>query len=348
MVRKYVRLSNAAIDETPDGGIVFRGVLDPDTLQFLNCDDYQREVGSLTSIKKLMKAFREGKVPDIEIGMRGQDYTTENGSVILRDPVYIVDGLQRVTAALQLLKQPGEVRPHLGAAVHFDTNQEWERDRFKILNQDRKKLSPNVLLRNEQHKSQGVAVIYRLTTAEPRFVLNARITWTQNMHRGELLTALTICQVVNRLHYHLGGTMTSSLDDVARGLDKILAKVGEKIMTANTDTFFNLVNDAFGIRNIVYREGAAYMRNGFLSALARVLSDHEDFWEGNRLVVSADIMRKIGQFPIHDPMIIGLSTSSGKGMMMMHNYLVDHINRGKRTKRLTPRRMTEADFHEES
>ena len=94
-----VKIVHGALDETPENELILRGVIDPLSLGKLKIDEYQREVLSSAKISKIKKGLRARRVPDIVLGMRGHRIREVDGSVYLLDPVYIIDGLQRVTAA---------------------------------------------------------------------------------------------------------------------------------------------------------------------------------------------------------------------------------------------------------
>ncbi|MGB3023447.1 MAG: hypothetical protein WBB39_01440 [Candidatus Saccharimonadales bacterium] len=331
-----IKIVNAALDETSGGEIILRGVIDPDSFPLLKVDGYQREALPLTSLPELVAAFERGSVPDIDLGMRGEGFTERNGCFYLKDSVYIVDGLQRVTAARAIMERQTGVQPHLGAVIHFNTTEAWERARFRILNQDRRKLSPNVLLRNLQHDNAAIRLLYGLTTNKS-FVLHGRVAWNQQMLREELITAATYVKVVGFLHAHYGGTQYSETNRLARGLLTLKNTIGEGVMRDNVRTFFELVDECWGIKRIAFKGGAIHMRYAFLTALARVLSQHTDFWKDDRLFIEASLRRKLAQFPTDDPTVINLSSANGTARNMLYMLMVEHINSGKRTRRLKPR-----------
>ena len=103
-----IKLLNSAIDETPSGDIIFRGVIDPSSLSLVRVDTYQREVLPLSVVSSLVKAIREQRqIPDIVLGMRGQNYSERNGITYLHDETYVIDGLQRISVAMELMRRNG-------------------------------------------------------------------------------------------------------------------------------------------------------------------------------------------------------------------------------------------------
>ena len=335
--REYVQLTRAALDEVEGGRIILRGVLDPESLRLLQVAEYQREVLPITKIEKLVEAFKIGSVPDVDLGMRGGDYNDREGIFTLKNDVFIIDGLQRVNAGLLMLQKSDGV-PRLGATIHFDTTEEWERERFKILNVDRTKLSPNVLIRNMRADTPVIDLLYNLSTgSEKGFVLTERVCWAQRQQAAHIVTALTFAKTVAFLHAHIGPGRSTGVLEVARGLQQICDTTGKVVFRDNVRAFFNLIDECWGIRRVQFRAGAVYMRTTFLICLATLFSRHEIFWKGNHLVVSADLKRKISKFPVMDPTIANLASASGKATDMLYTLMIQHVNSGKRQKRLVPR-----------
>ncbi len=332
-----IKVINASLDVITVGDVelfAIRGVIDPGSLEHVKVPDYQREVLSRSKVDALKDALRNGRVPDIDLGMRGSDYLERSGCFYLQDDVFVVDGLQRTTAAVELAREGGT--PHLGALIHLETTEDWERDRFEALNIGQTGLSNNVTLRNLAKKVDAAGVMYRLSVNKD-FVLNDQITWTQNMHRGDKITAITFYKVVGRLHAHAGPGKSNQVRELAKGLDKIIANVGRNIFINNVKAFFQLIDEAWGIANVAYRNQAIQLKTTFLLALATVVSSHENFWEGDRLVVPDHIKRKLAQFPISDPHVGTLAGSTGLAVQLLEQLLVEHINAGKRTRRLVKR-----------
>jgi len=334
MPRGSVKVIHAALDETPDREIILRGVIDPESLQMLKIADYQREVMPLTTISKLAKAFESNaSVPDIDLGMRGESFVEREQSFYLQDDVYIIDGLQRVSAARHVMKTKPDVKPQLGATIHFNTNEEWERQRFKTLNVDRNKLSPNILIRNLRSSNPAVEMLYHLCH-DKTFVMHNRVCWSQRATRDHLISALTLLKATGVLHSHVGPGRTTHLEDLCAGLSSIMDKTGRLVLRDNVKAFFDVIDQCWGISVITFREGATYLRSTFLWCLANIFSKHQVFWHGSRLFIGKDLLRKIKSFPVADPEVRNLSSASGKARELLYQLMLDHINRGKRTQRL--------------
>lgn len=330
---KTVRIIHAALDEQ-DNDIIARGVIDLDNLNDIRIAEYQREVAPLATLEELAEAFRKNEVPDIELGMRGHTCDTKGDVILLKDPVFVVDGLQRMSAAKHAISMG--ITPRLGATVHFGTTEDWERKRFHVLNAKRKKVSPNVLLRNLRHDYEVIDMIYKLSW-DSQFAARGRVSWTQRMQREQIFTALSILKATGGLHQSFGPGRSTSISGLVPNLQKIYTRIGRVAFRHNMVEFFDIIEACWGIREVVYREQATHLKGSFLTALAEVFARHDVFWTENtaRLNVSADIRAKLRIFPLRDPQVVALATTSGTGARsMLYRLLVDHINSGKRSRRL--------------
>jgi hypothetical protein len=159
------------------------------------------------------------------------------------------------------------------------------------------------------------------------------------MARGRMFSAMTYAKTVAMLHSHAGPGRGNSVTDVANGLNKIMSTVGRSLFVANARVFFEIVDACWGIKRVTHRFGASYVKASFLRELARVFSDHTNFWDNGQLTVDVSTINKLRSFPIDDPEVMRLSSASGGPSGDMLNMLmVNHINSGRRTRRLVPRR----------
>ncbi|HEY4501468.1 MAG TPA: hypothetical protein VJJ20_00140 [Candidatus Paceibacterota bacterium] len=310
-----IRMESAALDESEDK-IVLRGVLTLDSLQHLLIDDYQREELTDRQRADIREALTKGEqLPDIQLGMRGEKHRMIRPNTFsLFDRVYIVDGQQRVVETRNFLSGNPGAAVRLGATVFFNTSKAWEKERFHKLNAKQTKVSPNVLLHNAREENKLIFSLYGLTVNENSFVMHDRVCWKQNMARGELITALTFLRVANELHRHKAGVLSGGIDLFIPGLDRMGEAVGVQNVRENIRTFWGLIDECWGIRRIHTKGTAPYIKGGFLRTLAKMLSDHHDFWPGEdekRLHVSKDHRYKLSKFPIGDPEVIRLAGASG-------------------------------------
>ncbi len=339
-----VKLVNAVIDifkiAADKETIIIRGVIDPESFGAIQVAPYQREILPGAKVKALMDALKTSTVPDIELGMRGEKHQVREGekkseSFFLQDEVFVIDGLQRISAAKKLIETDMSAKPRIGAVVHLNTSEEWEAERFRILNQERTRLNVNILLRNLQTKSPAIEMIYRLCQDET-FVLFNRVQWSQRMVRTEITPAMVLCRTIGFLHYRFGPGRDVNPTGLAACLDKTMEVVGRNIMRDNIRTFFEVLDECYGVKRITYPHGAVYIKGSFLFSLADLFTRHTNFWRGQRLFVEKDLRLKIAKFPINDPEVVRLSSSSGKAKDILYQLILDHVNSGKRTRRLQP------------
>jgi hypothetical protein len=248
----------------------------------------------------------------------------------------MVDGLQRVSAAKYVMEETPDTRPHIGATIHFNTTETWERDMFRILNADRLRVSPNILLRNMRHEWSVVDSIHSLSIkSDPGLAICGRVCWKQRMRRNDVIHATTFLKTIGWLHSHMGHARTSKLTDLIPGLQKIMEKAGINTFRDNIRTFFDLVDRCWGIKDVVYH-GTPHLKGPFLICLARVFSTHHSvfFKDGRRLVIDRQTANKLRLFAINDPQIANLAGGSGQSTNLLYNLMIQHINSGRRTRRL--------------
>lgn len=338
-VPRSVRVFKGQLDEDPASpqSIVLHGRLDPNTLRFLNVDsDYQRPLGNRLDI---YDALKNGTVvPNVDIGVRGMNYDSDGETFIITDPAYIIDGWQRIGTAMQLLENIPDHPIRIFATIHFGTDSIWERHRFTELNKNIKKVSSNLHLRNMRDTNEAILTLYGLSNNTKGFPLYKKVCWSQNMHRGELITAMVFLKSSRALHQHLAfgsNTVAGIAETALRAANKIrLAK-----FRANVATYYEVIDDCWGIRTIDFRHAAPQIKAGFLETFARVLSEHLDFWsaDGSTLFVGADLRRKLKSYPLRDPQVMHLAGSGGAARNLLRQTIINHLNKGRRTGHLVSR-----------
>lgn len=339
-VAPYVRVLNGALDDDPGspGGIILNGRLDPTTIRFLRVDqEYQRPLGDRPDIYEALKAGTI--VPNVDIGVRGQEFETDGDDFIIRSPAFIIDGWQRVGTALRLLEMVPEHPMRIFATIHFGTDSLWERHRFTELNKNVKKVSPNLHLRNMRDSNEAILTLFGLSNNTKDFALYRRVCWAQNMKRSDLVTALVVARTVRLLHAHRTTLAGQTVLGIADALIKAAMNISLPVFRRNVSTFFATIEEAWGLSGIEYRHAAPQVKGPFLASLARVFTAHLDFWDdaGRILQVNADLRRKLATFPVRDPQITQLSGAGGQASRLLSQLLVNHLNSGKRTHRLRSR-----------
>jgi hypothetical protein len=339
MTTNPVYILNPSLD-TYENETVLRGVIDSASLADLKVDFYQRELLPALSRRNILTGFRSGhKIPDIVLGMRGENFAFEpGGNALLFDPVYIIDGQQRCRTASEHLEIEGARPVRLGATVHFNTSPLSERNQFQALNQWQLKVSARVILRNDKDKYAAVDLLYGLSCRDPSFVLYNRVCWEQNMRRQNLMSATTMMYALLRLHSHIVPGLMSSLGQAEDTSNVLIEKLGVSLVRQNVRALFELIDGCWGMRDIHFKGGAAYVKRGFIETIARLLSDHPVFWrDGTRLEVTAPWRRKLATFPISDPEIMRLAGATGAARTSLYLHFLVHLNSGKRAHRLVSR-----------
>lgn len=328
-MRESVKFTNVGVEER-GGEITLRGTLSADSLDNILDDTYQREEVSGSSADDLESALEAGaKIPDIILGMRGENYSTRGDDHYLNDPVYVIDGLQRLTAARRLRARGG--KPNLGAQVHLNTTREQERELFHVLNVKRLKVSRNILIRNKSEDFSFIAALIAATLDSTHPLYN-RITWDQRAKSGHLLSATTILKILGALHAHLGHTKTVSVDDLIPKLQEVSDKIGKKLFMENGRAFFQLISDCWGIATITYKEGACWVKPNFLRCLADLLSRNNAspvVWKGTKLLVDPKLQKRLKAFNVNDPTVVHLASSSGKAREHLLTLMEDHLRSGR-------------------
>lgn len=332
-----IKVFNGALDEF-NGNIVLRGVIDPTTLDNIKVDSYQREERSTKDLSKMVSALKQGRqLPDIEIGVRGDDYKERDGVFYINLPVYVIDGLQRITSCKRYLAESPSGNPRLGAMFHFGSTFSLEKERFKILNGGeggRVPVSSNVLLRNSADESTSVAALMAMCQNDKEFVLRGKVCWNQRKGRGELMNALTVLKVMGIVHSHFGPGRSQRYSELMKATDKTMSTVGPNTWRANVRAYFDFLDQAFGIRSIRYVDLSAHIKFGFMRTLAQVFADHGSFWTETRLTVDPRDHQKMRAFPINDPGVLGLIGTGSGVNPLLYQKIVSHLNSGRRTTRM--------------
>lgn len=333
-----VLITNAALDDDAEGFVIVRGVVDTDSLKFLRTAPYQREVLTGTRQNELMKCYLKGdRVPDIELAVRHDSFEVSNGDseILVPGPVWIVDGQQRVAAAIKVMAESYDFPlPRIGLALYFGTTEEWEQDRFRKLNFDRTKVSSDVLIRNLRANVEAINILYGMTSVASDFVLYKRVCWNQRRNREHLLSATTLLKTVGILMSRFGPGKGSNVSKLAEGLQRIVGNVNPAVFRKNVVTFFDVIEEAHGIQSIVYADKAPQVYNGYLTSLARVLAGHKNFWSGKDLIVSKDDRKRLSTFPLHDPTIANLAAGGGQAAINLSWLIVEHMNKGRTSNKL--------------
>lgn len=332
-----IKVFNGALDEF-NGNIVLRGVIDPTTLENIKVDSYQREERSTKDLSKMVAALKQGcQLPDIEIGVRGSDYKEREGVFYISLPVYVIDGLQRITSCKRYLAECPSGNPRLGAMFHFGSTFALEKERFKVLNGGeggRVPVSANVLLRNSADESTSVAALMAMCQNDKEFVLRGKVCWNQRKGRGELMNALAVLKIMGIVHSHFGPGRSQRYSELMKSTDKTMVIIGLNTWRANVRAYFDFLDQAFGIKSIRYVDLSAHIKFSFMRTLAQVFADHGSFWTDTKLTIDPRDHHKMRAFPINDPGVLGLIGTGGGVNPLLYQKIVSHLNSGRRTTRM--------------
>lgn len=337
-----IKLRHGLIVNPQQNRTVIRGELEPETLLGLEVDWYQRGKVSASKIRDLMEGIKKGaeNIPDITIGMRGTGYDITNTDVMLNDRVFIIDGLQRWTACIMLLDKG--IMPLLGAKVFLPTDINFELMMFRELNSKRTSMAASVLLRNEKEFSRVAGTLWGISR-DPAFALANRIAWDQQVERklgGQLLRGITMLDIVAFLHGHIQSISGFNRGGALKrlyGLEKHIDNVGLQQARTNLIKFFDVVDEVWGIRDAQIKYSETFMTPGWLTTLARVFSDHREFWRENELSVGVSYIRDLKRIRWTDPKLEALARGTSTGLDMLKTSFVEIINKGKSSGRLVDR-----------
>lgn len=280
-------------DDQETGQVVVRGHIDPDTLKYIRFGPYQRERGfSQKHTNGIVSGyFENAQMADITLGMRGartRDIKNKTATIgmALLDPVYCVNGGQRVFGAAAAKAERPDIHIHLGAKILFNTTEESETELFGTLGTTEVRIAPSVLLRNRRKKSAAVNMLVNALTKDAAFALKDRIAWDQAYGRGELIPGFTLARVVGCLHSHKGGALKSTkVLDLATALDALVDKTGPDAVRANTIRFFDAIDKVWSIRRLTGRRDPRPQLNlKFMLTIATLCSNYSEFWDGTERV----------------------------------------------------------------
>lgn len=336
-----VKIYNGAIDNVEDLGEIrriLRGVIDRDTFDHLKVDTYQREMLSEKARGDIRRALEDNKfLPDLTLGMRGVGVRNNgNGAFTLSDPVFIIDGQQRIeTIKAHFEKYPNR---HVGASVLMPTTYDMERRLFIDMGTKQRKVGANIILRNKKEDSDAIATLVGLTNNDRTFALYNRVSWDQHMKRNDIVRGAMYLKVAVALHSNYSGVGSGfGAERITQSLDRAAEHIGIQALRNNVKTFFEIIDKTWGLREIAYREPAVQLKVTFLIALARVFALHDNFWDGKHLSVDRATVAKLKGFRLHDPHVVSLASASGSAQKILYDLIARHINSGKRTRRLEPR-----------
>jgi hypothetical protein len=331
-----VALTDYFLKEKEDGSIVVQGIVDPACYENIGCDSYQRELGTPKQRQKILDALKHGDdLPPVELGMRGaRTKDLPDGGILLQDDVYAIDGRQRIGTLIEwILAHPDDTRANLSCVVYLNTTFKYEQAKFNALNLGRRNVSPSKIFANVRDSHPGIAAVYGLTVNDKTFAVHGKVSWDQNMKRHDLLTGRNMLIIAAHLHSHLCPSRSYTNESLQSGLEHIVKTFGIQTLKENLRVFFDVVDQAWGVRSVQFKGGTTQLKAGFLLALARLFSDHFDFWskDGKELQVVAELRARLKGFSL-DREVIRLVDGGSQSRTALRYMMREAINYRRKNK----------------
>lgn len=322
-------------DDKFPGNPILRGLLQTDCLSELRVDlAYQREELGPKVRAPIMRALLEHQpLPEIQLGMRGDTWSFAGENVRLHDPVYIIDGQQRIATIRHFLERFPTEPVRLGATVHFSTTMEWEKERFHALNYLQKKVSTTLLLANMRDRNYAIATLFGLTKTRSGFPLCDRVAWGQSLRAQDVMSGLLFARVTFLVHYQLPRG-AAHIELMSSNSLKLVEKITLQVFRENVTKFWEWLDHAFPFRDA--KRGAPWFKTSFLFALAMVIADHLEFWSDDKLTPPPELARKLRALNPYDADVYRLCGGGYAAINMLYLLIVKCLNRG-RQKKLTER-----------
>jgi hypothetical protein len=290
-----VHITNGALELDDEfSQDVLRGTLDQNSIASLKFDQYQRSEGFRDSeIRALMELyFKNQKVEDISIGMRGETYRREKNDFYLQDPCFVINGRQRLYAAKSAIIRRPSLILRIGAKIYLNSTYESENDMFCAMNSTQQRVSATVLLRNKYKVSAAAKALVDLNENSD-FALQERIGWDQKMLAGQCLMGMNLARVAGELHEHKGAYTFGKTYDILASLDNVCVKITPDVFAENVIKFFDVIDEAWGLRNGKTPE---QLNRSFLSVLARLVNSYDNFWDADELYFAPKYIARLRKF----------------------------------------------------
>jgi hypothetical protein len=250
-----------------------------------------QEINELTEL-----CFQKKKVEDICIGMRGERYDVTNaGHYVLHDKCYIINGVQRWTAAKLALMGRPDLTIRLGAKIYFNTTAQKENDMFCAMNATQQRVAPTILIRNKYQDSAAAKAIFD-TCGAKNFALKNRVGWNQKLMQGEVMNGMSLTKIAGSLHSNRGAVAAGRAYDVLAALEKACEIISAPVLQQNLIEFFRIVDNCW---NLAGKRSPA-LNNDFLTILARLFSSYDCFWDANSLFMPDKYMKRLAKIDVED------------------------------------------------
>jgi hypothetical protein len=111
--------------------------------------------------------------------------------------------------------------------------------------------------------------------------------------------------------------------------DRHIDAIGLQQARDNMITFFDAIDEIWGIRETLVKYGAIYLSDQWLMIIARLFSDHREFWRDRALFIGKDWIRDMKRINPGDLELIGLARGTTKQHLTLYLHFLDTINSGK-------------------
>lgn len=343
----WIKTLDGTLTALPDGTPVLRCRIAGSEVHKMKVGAYQRERLPAKKLGHLISEWVAGGfVPGAVGAVRSTEFEAiDGGGFLIKADLWLVDGQQRRASLEEYLKLPNAESRDFFIEIILGTTEEYERKLFHKLNSHRKKVSSNVLLRNQTHTYSALRLIMSVCTTKSSSILFDKIAWKDTIAPPQLLGAFSLTKVIIPLYSWTGLADCWHLGKVEPALEEILGIVGSKAMTANIEEFFGFVDKAWGWSAIQKANTSTHrhLKLAFLWVLARLFAEYQNFWNGNLLVIPADIRKALASIPMTAKTIkvgkvgemIELAGAYGNAQNQLKNKLEDYLKRNG--VRLVPR-----------
>jgi hypothetical protein len=309
---------------------VLRGTLQPNYFGAIEVPTYQR----LLMTGKKHDGLREALDPasgmgipdDLLLCMRtGKFEVLGNGELFIPKAVlYTLDGLQRFGAAMARLES-GQTTIPFGVKILLQTDLDLEIDLFDQVNRLHTEVATHVHLRNAGTNAtlQALRKMSEDTLGFPT------VQWDQWRNRGasDYISAHMLYDVAVLLH---GFGQGLDIEGIIAALDDLTAEVGTEVLSNNVQAFFKVMDQITDNNNLTQYK----RRAGMLRGMAMLFGRHQNFWRGNKLVVTKTEINSIRSIKWT---LFGEALDRSAAASSLRDRIAQQMNRLRTTNQLEPR-----------
>ncbi len=302
-----IEIYNVSKPERSNATISVTGEVEWDSLEKIWIPSYQREEIPKQIEKIFMAAQQLEPIAPIELAVRtkGWEIDAKSRIMMIGDPVYIIDGQQRKCGMQRIFREGMNDRvPRLRATIFLETTEEWESDRFNVVNFDNIKVSPSVYMKNQSLRMPSIAMLYCLTQTREH-ALFGKVQWSQVKQRQNIFTSLIYGSAVACML--AGREIRSTKNELPKKLEELRLQYGDENFKQNARIMFDIYNEIWNIDSFTVADKVIQVKGNFVRAFGMFLGMHKEFWReagpSKVLQIENRIIDKLKRFPIDDRMI---------------------------------------------